>query len=292
MYPEQANLRLLWRTDYAPGKLNSVPLTVASGRLLPATLARDPNWIGRIRGIALLVQGPLSSPFRVRGVAAKPLGAFEIAGDRAARMGQVRGIHRNVDRRRDRRRRRPGTAPAGAARSGRARRARASRSALRARAGASLPACPPGDDIRGRMDRAGRGWFVISAGKLERQRCATRATTRANDISPPKTDRCSPSSKRCAPGFPPLPRECSWSPTRTIFAAAAPITSIRTTCTSNSTQCDARDYRMRSGDYLVVYQRRGVQYDPETERLRWNGSAPIAAELIVREPGAALFRIR
>jgi len=80
--PERANLRLLWRTDYAPGKLNSVPLTVASGHLLPASLARDPNWIGRIRGIALLVQGPLPGPFRIRGVAAKPLGAIEIAGDR------------------------------------------------------------------------------------------------------------------------------------------------------------------------------------------------------------------
>ena len=29
-----------------------------------------------------------------------------------------------------------------------------------------------------------------------------------------------------------------------------------------------------------------------TERLRWEGGAPIPAELIVGEPGAALFRIR
>ena len=57
-------MRVLWRTDYAPGKLNSAPIVVAAGRLLPVTLARDPNWIGRIRGIALLVQGPLPGPFR------------------------------------------------------------------------------------------------------------------------------------------------------------------------------------------------------------------------------------
>jgi len=90
--PERANLRLLWRTDYAPGKLNSVPLTVASGHLLPASLARDPNWIGRIRGIALLVQGPLPGPFRIRGVAAKPLGAIEIAGDRVREWFKFEGF--------------------------------------------------------------------------------------------------------------------------------------------------------------------------------------------------------
>ena len=50
--------------------------------------------------------------------------------------------------------------------------------------------------------------------------------------------------------------------------------------------------RLRPGDYLVVYQRRGVQYDPGAQHLRWDGGEPISAELIVSEPGAALFRIR
>jgi len=48
----------------------------------------------------------------------------------------------------------------------------------------------------------------------------------------------------------------------------------------------------RPGDYLVVYQRRGVQFDPVAQRLRWDGDDPVAAELLLSEPGAALFRIR
>src|ERR1700687_697410 len=32
--PEQAEVRLLWRNDYAPDKFNAAPITVASGRLL------------------------------------------------------------------------------------------------------------------------------------------------------------------------------------------------------------------------------------------------------------------
>jgi len=50
--------------------------------------------------------------------------------------------------------------------------------------------------------------------------------------------------------------------------------------------------RLRSGDYFVVYQRRGVQFDPGAQRLRWDGGEPIAAELLLTAPGAALFRIR
>jgi len=50
--------------------------------------------------------------------------------------------------------------------------------------------------------------------------------------------------------------------------------------------------QLRSGDYLVVYQRRGLQFDPAQGLLRWDGNPAIAAEALVVEPGAALFRIR
>ena len=42
---------------------------------------------------------------------------------------------------------------------------------------------------------------------------------------------------------------------------------------------------------MVVYQRRGVQYDAAAKSLRWEGGPPIAAELLFAESGAALFRI-
>ena len=48
---------------------------------------------------------------------------------------------------------------------------------------------------------------------------------------------------------------------------------------------------LRPGDFLVVYQRRGLQYNPEEKRLRWDGGASMAAEAVLVEPGVALFRI-
>jgi len=48
---------------------------------------------------------------------------------------------------------------------------------------------------------------------------------------------------------------------------------------------------VRPGDFLVVYQRRGVQYDASQRRLRWDGGTPVAAELLLSEGGAAVFKI-
>ncbi|MEO8739942.1 MAG: hypothetical protein ABI537_09595, partial [Casimicrobiaceae bacterium] len=47
---------------------------------------------------------------------------------------------------------------------------------------------------------------------------------------------------------------------------------------------------VRPGDYMVVFQRRGVQYDPAVKLLRWDGNPPVAAELLLAEGGAALFK--
>ena len=49
---------------------------------------------------------------------------------------------------------------------------------------------------------------------------------------------------------------------------------------------------LRPGDYLVVYQRRGVQFDPAQQKLRWDGGPPVSAELLLAEGGGAAFRIR
>jgi hypothetical protein len=49
---------------------------------------------------------------------------------------------------------------------------------------------------------------------------------------------------------------------------------------------------LRPGDYVIVYQRRGMQYDAAAQRLRWDGSDPVGAEMLLAETGAALFRIR
>ncbi|TMH06627.1 MAG: hypothetical protein E6H67_05835 [Betaproteobacteria bacterium] len=48
---------------------------------------------------------------------------------------------------------------------------------------------------------------------------------------------------------------------------------------------------VHSGDYFVVYQRRGVQYDAANRRLRWSDNPPVPAELVFSEGGSAMFRI-
>jgi hypothetical protein len=50
--------------------------------------------------------------------------------------------------------------------------------------------------------------------------------------------------------------------------------------------------RLRPGDWMLVYQRRGVQFDPSAGRLRWDGGAPVSAQLKLRGEGAALFLIQ
>ena len=50
--------------------------------------------------------------------------------------------------------------------------------------------------------------------------------------------------------------------------------------------------RVKPGDYIVVYQRKGMQYDAAQQRLRWDDHAPVAVELLLVDMGAALFRVR
>jgi hypothetical protein len=79
--PDKATVRLLWRSDNAPDKLNAIDVRSKRVGLLPV-YSENPAWIGRITGMALAIQTPLLSPIRIRGVIAKPMGAVEILGDR------------------------------------------------------------------------------------------------------------------------------------------------------------------------------------------------------------------
>ena len=48
---------------------------------------------------------------------------------------------------------------------------------------------------------------------------------------------------------------------------------------------------LRAGDYIIVYHRRGVQYNREARRLRFEGGDSVEAEMIMVEPGAAVFKV-
>jgi len=81
--PEQAEAQLLWQNDYTPETVFSTRVRVESGRTQPVLVANERGWIGNITGLALRIQGPLPQPVRIRGVVAKPMGALEILGDRS-----------------------------------------------------------------------------------------------------------------------------------------------------------------------------------------------------------------
>ena len=291
--PEQLNVRLLWRNDYAPAKLNSVPLTTASGRLLQAILAKDPNWVGRIRGLALLIQGPIANPLRVRGVVAKPLGVVQIAGDRVRDWIAFEGF--------------TGTsidsvtggadvqdlplpvllalaiALAAAAAYALAK-TRNQMAALPVVLASAFVAAWLVQDARWTWDlaRQVRTTALRYAGHNARERhlaaedgalFAFIEHVRAK--LPPTPARVYMASDalyfRGRGAYHLYPHNVLFEP----YVNAMPA---RT--------------RLRPGDYVVVYHRRGVQYDPEAQRLRWDGEEPVSAELVMSEPSAALFRIR
>jgi hypothetical protein len=79
---EDADARLLWRSDFQPDRLNNVPLRVEAGRAVPTVVAGNPAWIGHITGLALAIHGTLVQPVVIRGVTAKPMGVIGIARDR------------------------------------------------------------------------------------------------------------------------------------------------------------------------------------------------------------------
>jgi len=81
--PADADVHFLWRTDYAPRKIFSMPVTVEAGHLLPVIVANDAGWLGHVTGIGLAFRGAFAQPFAISGVAAKPSGAVGILKDRA-----------------------------------------------------------------------------------------------------------------------------------------------------------------------------------------------------------------
>jgi hypothetical protein len=80
--PADAEVRLLWRTDYSPQSMFSVPVTVSAGRLLPVDVSAQSNWLGHVRGIALAIRTTLAQPMLIRDISAKPMGVADVLRER------------------------------------------------------------------------------------------------------------------------------------------------------------------------------------------------------------------
>jgi len=290
-----ARVALLWQTDVEPARVNKRPLEIAAGQLLPADLHGDPHWLGRIVGLALVVQGPIEAPLRVRGVIAKPAGAFDTLRDRSREWlapepwsgASINTVAGGADVQR---------LPlqllfaAAILLAGLAlwlvqkSRSRTSRSAL----------------VSATIVVALVAWFVLDARwtvNLVREARATAVRYAGKDadakhLAGEDRDLFAFIEKARAQ----LPRQ----PARVFVVADADFFRGRAAYHLYPQNVWFDPYRnvvppadqLHAGDWLVVYQRRGVQYDAARHSLRWDGDVTVPVELKLLDHGGALFVVR
>jgi hypothetical protein len=292
---EDADVRLLWRTDFQPDKLNSKPLPVESGRTLPVVMSKDAAWIGHISGLALAIHGSLSQPAVIGGVAAKPMGAMEIIRDRwrewftfepwnGASINTITGGADNqaLDL--------PAVVALLVAASG-----LVAFVVRRFNTGTFSTAAP--------LVLAGlflAGWFVLDARwslNLLRQEHATAVQYAGKD------DRDKHLASEDAPLFAFIEKALALmprTPVRIFIAADADYFRGRAAyhLYPHNVYFNPRSNDLppasafRPGDWLLVFQRHGMQYDRAQGKVRWDDNQTVSAEPKLVVPGAALFVIR
>ena len=291
-FSELMDVRFLWRSDYAPGKLNSVPIRVSAGRLLPLDMAKNPAWVGKISGVALAIRGPLAAPVQVGGMTAKTGGVREQLGDLLREWLAFE---------------------------------RWSGSSINTlTGGADVQELPLPILLNVAVILAAGAWILLAWRRrrleavpvvlamlfvmawlsldavwtlnLSRQVAETRAQFGGKDWR----EQHLASEDAALFGFIERARgKMPAAPGRVFVVADATYFRGRAAyhLYPHNVLFDPRANtlpaasNLRSGDFLVVYQRRGMQFNPDEKRLRWEGGASMAAEPLLVEPGAALFRI-
>jgi len=293
--PDSAQVVLLWHTDYQPAQVNKLPIRVISGRLLPVWVGSDPHWIGRVTGLALAIHGPLTQPIRMRGVIARPADAKGTFADRVrewtafepwtgASINTVTGGADIQDL--------PlplllvvAVVIAVAAL------AWVSRRRLRAIA-PSLAVAAAGLFVA--------AWFLLDA------RWTFNLARQARETAVRYGDKDWQGKHLAADDGPlfafiekvriALPAK----PARVFVLADADYFRGRAAYHLYPHNVWYEPFynvvppadRLHAGDYIVVYQRRGVQYDASLQRVRWDGGVTVPVELKLIDGGGALFVVR
>ena len=293
--PDHLDVSLLWRNDYKPEQLNSIPLVVVSGRLLPVVTQDRPDWIGTIQGLALAMKGPVAEPVRIRGVVVKPLSVREVVRDRTHEWFAFESW--------------TGT------------------SINTVTGGSDLQDLPLPLLLAGVVTLAAlvvaaiRRWrpqllpigtfaalagFVLAAWLLLDLRWMWNLVRQVDATA----DRFAGKSwvdKRLAVEDGPLfafvqkaKEAMPDAPSRVFVAADSHYFRGRAAyhLYPHNVFFEARANSMpprqhvRPGDWILVFNRKGVQYDASQALLRWDNQAPVAAELKLAGRGAALFLVR
>jgi hypothetical protein len=291
-FADNADVRFLWRTDYAPTKLNSMPVAIVAGRLAPLMVAKNSDWVGRITGIALAVRGPIGEPPHIVGVAAKPGGAIGQLVDRFREWVAFE---------------------------------RWSGSSINTITGGAEVQELPLPTLLFVAALAALGiWFALAwrgrrlaafpavvallflgawalldtqwTANLARQLVDTRAQYGGKDW------RERHLAAEDAPLFAFIEKaraKMPATPVRVFVVADAAyfrgrgayhlyphnvwFDPVRNTLPHPST--------LRPGDYVLVYHRRGLQYNPDEKKMRIEGGEPVSAEAVLVEPGAVLLKV-
>ena len=293
--PEKADIRLLWRSEYSPQTMHSVAVEVEAGHLRPSVLAGNPAWLGRILGLALVIRTPLPQPLRIAGLQAKPTGAIGVLADRGREwLTPERWSGTSIN-----------TVTGGAdvqdlplplllasAVALAAALVWGWKHVRRNTTVAILPAIVAGLFVT--------AWFLLDARwtmNLAGQAARTHEQYAGKDW------RGKHAAAEDGPLFAFIEEvrgKLPSTPVRIFVASDAHYFRSRAAYHLYPYNVYADPYsnvlpppdKLRAGDWVVVYQRRGIQYDASVNKLRWDGHAPLAAELRLSRPGAALFEIR
>jgi hypothetical protein len=293
--PANADVNFLWRTDYAPKKIFSVPVTVEAGRLLPVVLANDAGWLGHITGIGLAIRGTLAQPFGISGVAAKPSGAIGILQDRAREwLGFERWNGTSINAIVGGNDVQPLPLPL----------LLAMATALAASAimlwRRFRPALGMADVAAAVAIMFAASWFVLDARwtwNLARQAQATVTQYGGKDW---RSKHLAAEDGALFAFVEKARAEMPATPARVFVASEADYFRERAAfhLYPHNAYAEPRTNdlpppdRLKPGDWMLVYQRRGVQFDPSAGKLRWDDGAPVSAQLKLRGQGAALFLIQ
>lgn len=292
--PPGVEAALLWHNDYQPSRVLARPLTVEAGRLLPAQVGGERDWIGRIGGLALVLRGSFTRPIIVRGAAAKPQTALQVLGDRAREWltfeawngASVNNLVGGADTQ---------DLPLPvllASVTGSAILAYAALARLRSRALQPWLAVVSAVFFLGAwfiLDLRWQ-WNLLRQVEITRQQYAGKSW-RERHLAAEDSALFAFIEKVRAKLPPP--------PARVFIVADAHYFRDRGAYHLYPYNVYFDPWRnampppsaLRRGDYLVVYQRKGVEYDAAQRLLRWDGLAPVSARLLLVDAGDALFRI-
>jgi hypothetical protein len=292
--PEDLEVALLWRSDYEPSRVFNRRLAVEAGRIMPFTLEDDQNWNGTISGLALGFKGTFTQPIVLRGATAKTMSANEVLRDRmrewftfeawnGASINTIIGGADVQDLPM------PFSFAVIVALAALLYAALARWGPASIRAAAAL--------VIGGMFVA--AWFAVDT-RLQWNLYHQAVVTKRQYAGKSWEERHLAADDKMVFAFiekvraklPPPPVRVFMVGDEHYFRDRGayhlyPYNVFFDPWANTMPPSSA----VRSGDYVVVFQRRGVQYDPSQQRLRWDGGPPVAAELVLSEGGAAMFRI-